>query len=157
MSNLVVRQPSLPMLDPLQLFQHMLSWDPMGRAVSYQPDFEVRETPDHYQFRADVPGLEEADIDITLTGHQLTISGLRQAEERREGETYYLVERRYGSFSRSFQLPEGAHLDDVSAELRHGVLTVTVPKRPEVKPRKISIRGMVDRLKKLGSGDKAST
>jgi HSP20 family protein len=119
-------------------FAALRDW-PSARA--FAPDFEVRETKDAYVFRADVPGVAQGDVDIQLTGNVLAISGERKAEAVREGERYFAIERGYGRFSRSFALPEGTDGEHVTADLKDGVLTVTVPKKPEVQPRRISVGG----------------
>ena len=90
--------------------------------------------------RADVPGVKEENVDVSLHNGILAISGARAAEERKEGETYFLYERQYGTFSRSFALPETADGDKVDAKLDNGVLTVTIGKRAEAKPKKIALR-----------------
>ncbi len=150
--------------DPVRLMEDMLSWDPfrtLGEwrerlpVPTFSPTFEVKETPDAFVFKADLPGVEEKDLEISLTGNRLTVSGRRDAEERHEGETYYMVERSYGAFARSFALPEGADADHIEASLHQGVLTIEVPKRPEVKPRRISIKGIAEKVKSLTSGEKA--
>lgn len=134
--------------DPFRLMDSMLRWEPFsslmpsaGTAASqvYMPKFDVKETKDGYVFTADLPGIKEADLDISLTGNQLVISGKRDLEETKESEQYHLYERSYGQFSRSFALPEGVNPDSVSAHLRDGVLTLTVGKRPEVQPRRIQL------------------
>jgi len=86
--------------------------------------------------------VRDEDLDVTVTGDRITISGRREEESVSEGESYYVWERPAGSFSRSFTLPDGCDADHVEAELRNGVLTLKVPKRPEVKPRKVEIAGM---------------
>ena len=83
--------------------------------------------------------MREEDLEISLTGNRLAISGHREQEKREQGETYYASERSYGAFSRAFTLPEGTDADNVKADLKNGVLQVTVPKKPEVQPRKIAI------------------
>jgi len=93
------------------------------------------------------PGVREEDLDISLTGNRLTVSGKREEEHREEDDRYYAYERSYGSFSRSFTLPEGGDVDHARADLSNGVLTVTLPKRPEVQPKKIEV-------KKLQPGEK---
>ncbi len=75
------------------------------------------------------------------------ITGKRQEEERQEGETYYAVERSYGSFSRTFTLPEGCDLDHVKAELNQGVLTLVVPKKEAIKSKHISLRTLKEGIK----------
>ena len=84
--------------------------------------------------------LKDEDLDISVQNGVLTVSGHRAAEEKKEGETYYLYERSYGSFSRSFALPEMADTDKIEARLAHGELVLTVGKRQEAKPRKIGLR-----------------
>src|SRR5258707_3285868 len=140
--------------DPFEMMGDLSTWDSFQRGLApwagqdeFMPSFEVRETPDSYVFRADLPGVKEEDIEICVTGNRLTISGQRQQEERREGETYYAVERSYGSFSRTFTLPEGCDLDHVKAELKEGVLTLVVPKKEETKRRRISLRSLKKGIK----------
>ncbi len=106
----------------------------------FAPSFEVFERKDGYVFRADLPGVKQEDLDITLNANRLTVSGKREAEERKEGERFYAYERSFGSFSRSFTLPEGVDAEHVAAELKNGVLTLVVPKKPEIQPKKISIK-----------------
>jgi len=86
-----------------------------------------------------VPGISEADLDIRLAQNRLTISGKRELEKSDKGETYYTYERAYGSFTRSFTLPDGTDPNRVKAELKNGVLTLEIPKRPELQPKKISV------------------
>jgi len=110
---------------------------------TFVPTFEVFERKDAYVFKADLPGIKQEDLDITLTEKRLTITGKREAEERREGERFYAYERSYGSFVRTFTLPEGVDGEHVAAELKDGVLTLVVPKKPEVQPRKIAVKPTV--------------
>ena len=114
---------------------------------SFIPAFEVKETPDAYLFKADLPGVKEGDLEIALSGNRILISGKREAEQLEEGDTFYAYERSYGGFSRSFTLPEGADADNVRADLRDGVLSLMVAKKQEVKPKKIQV--------KVGKDDKA--
>src|ERR1041384_6580329 len=87
--------------DPFRIAREMLRWDPFremtslgaGEMAGFSPDFEVKETKDAYVFKADLPGIDEKAIDISLTGNRLTISGKREAEERQEDENYYCYER----------------------------------------------------------------
>jgi HSP20 family protein len=128
-----------------------MRWDPFrelsrgvtggGDLAGFVPSFEVKETKDSYIFKADLPGVKEDQVDISLTGNRLTISGQRQEEKKDEGDTYFTYERSYGSFSRAFTLPEGIDPDHVQAELKEGVLTVVVPKKPEVQPKRIQLQG----------------
>ena len=129
--------------DPFQVARDLLSWDPFfgNRQVSaFVPAFEVKETNDAFLLKADVPGVAESDLDIAVHNNVLTISGTRHAEERKEGESYALYERQYGSFSRSFSLPDTADGDRVEAKLESGVLTLAIWKKAEAKPRKIALK-----------------
>ena len=132
--------------NPLEMMRDLMEWDPFrelgtvtGRTLAFVPTFEVKETKDGYLFKADLPGVKEKDLDISLTANRLTVSGKREEEESREEERYFCYERSYGSFSRSFTLPEGVDADSVHAELKEGVLTLNISKKPEVKPKKIEI------------------
>lgn len=138
--------------DPFQRMQELMGLDPFevmnqwltgagGRegGVTFVPAFEVKETKDAFIFKADVPGVEEKDIEVTLTGDRITVSGKRETEKREESDRFYAYERSYGSFSRAFTLPEGVNPDAVSAELKSGVLTLTLPKRPEIQPKRIKV------------------
>ena len=135
--------------DPFRMMRDLLRWDPFSemmpyaageRAIQFVPQFEVKETPDAYVFKADLPGIKDDDLDISVTGNRLTVSGRREAEERQENETYYAYERLYGAFTRSFTLPEGVDADHVNADLRDGVLSLRVPKLPEAQPKKINVK-----------------
>lgn len=129
--------------DPFTMARELLSWDPFytGRpATAFAPAFEVKETNDAFIVKADVPGVAESDIDIAVHNNVLTVSGSRQAEERKEGDSYALYERQYGSFSRSFSLPDMADGERIDASLKDGVLTLTIAKKAEAKPRKIALK-----------------
>jgi len=129
--------------DPFHVARELLSWDPFfsARQVSaYVPAFEVKETNEAFVLKADVPGVAEADLDIAVHNSVLTISGTRRAEERNEGDSFALYERQYGSFSRSFSLPDTADGERVEAKLDAGVLTLTIWKKAEAKPRKIELK-----------------
>ena len=135
--------------DPFRLMRDLIGWDPFREMApvfnlenlsTFNPAFEVKEIKDAYLFKADMPGVKESDIDVTLTGNRLTISGHRNEEHEEKSETYYSCERKYGSFSRSYTLPEGADVKNIHADLKSGVLTVAVPKLPEVQAKKIAVK-----------------
>ncbi|ATB35296.1 heat-shock protein Hsp20 [Cystobacter fuscus] len=137
-------------VDPFEVMRDLLQWDPFrelprgvagGAVTGFLPSFEVKETKDSYVFKADLPGVKQEDLNISLTGNRLTLSGQRNEEKRDEGETHYVHERGFGSFSRSFSLPEGIDAEHVQAELKDGVLNVVVPKKPEVQPKRILVKG----------------
>lgn len=135
--------------DPFRMMRDMMRWDPfremtplfssdLGK-LSFVPDIDVKETTDAYIFKADVPGIKEQDLTISVTGNRLTISGKREEEKKEEKENYFAMERSTGSFSRSFTLPEGADCESTKADMKDGVLTVSVPKKPEVKAKTIPV------------------
>jgi HSP20 family protein len=129
--------------DPFQMARDLLAWDPFfgGRQVSpFVPAFEVKETTETFVLKADVPGVAESDLDIAVHNNVLTISGTRHAEERKETDSFALYERQYGSFSRSFSLPDTVDGERVEAKLEGGVLAVTIWKKAEAKPRKILLK-----------------
>ncbi len=129
--------------DPFAFARNLFAWDPLFSgtpASAFSPTFEVKETTEAFVLKADLPGVEEKDLDIAVHNGVMTVSGSRQAEDRKEGESYALYERQFGSFSRSFALPEVADGDRIDAELKNGVLTLTIGKRAEAKPRKIAIK-----------------
>lgn len=129
--------------DPFSMARELLSWDPFygGRpATAFSPAFEVKETTDSFVLKADLPGVSEQDLDINVHNNILSVSGSRQAEERKEGESFALYERQFGSFTRSFSLPDMADGDRIEAKLENGVLTLTVAKKAEAKPRKIALK-----------------
>ncbi len=129
--------------DPFTMARELLAWDPFfeGRApTAFTPAFEVKETEEAFVLKADLPGVSEAELDIGVHNNVLTVSGTRTAEERKEGETFALYERQYGSFSRSFSLPDTADGERIEAKLDQGVLTLTIAKKTEAKPRKILLK-----------------
>ncbi len=135
--------------EPFEMMREMMQWDPFRelgvvgtRTVAFVPAFEVKETKDEYVFRADMPGIKEKDLEISLTGNRLTVSGKREEEKREQGERFYTYERSYGTFSRSFTLPEGIDPEHVHAELKDGVLTLGIAKKPEVKPKRIELKAI---------------
>ncbi len=112
--------------------------DTESRAARFAPTFDVKETPEAFEVYADLPGVKPDDVDVQLNGNQLSITGKRLAESHQENERFHQVERSYGSFSRVFTLPDNAS-HDVNAALKEGVLRLTIPKKPEAKPRQIAV------------------
>lgn len=126
--------------DPFALAREFFAWDPYARTASaFAPTFDVKETADAFVVRADLPGVSEKDVDVSVHNGVLTITGARQAEEKKEGESFYLYERQFGSFSRSFALPDTADAERIDAKLANGVLELSIGKRAEAKPRKIAL------------------
>jgi HSP20 family protein len=101
---------------------------------------DVSESDDQYKVEASVPGVDPDDLNITLEDNVLTISGENRVESEVNEPTYHMRERRYGKFSRSLRFPAQVNADAVSANIHNGVLTLTVPKAEEVKPKRITIQ-----------------
>jgi HSP20 family protein len=104
------------------------------------PALDVHETGDEIVVSAALPGLKPEDVDITITGQTLSIRGEFKADEKVERDQYLYRERRYGTFHRQLQLPVRVQGDAASATFEDGVLTLTIPKAEEVKPRQIQIK-----------------
>lgn len=139
--------PALARSEPSRWISRLMGWDPFREMAPFlgeqrlalEPAFEIKETKDGYLFKADVPGIKQSDLDVSVTSNRLTVSGKRDAEKEDKGDTYYTYERSYGSFTRSFTLPEGVNESNIHADLRDGVLSILMPKKPESMPKKIPI------------------
>jgi len=109
-------------------------------AEEWVPAVDVAEAPDKVTVKAEVPGLDPKELDISLVGDLLTIKGEKKSEREEKKENYHLVERSYGSFSRAIRLPAAVDADKIEASYDQGVLTVTCPKKEPVKPKAITIK-----------------
>lgn len=137
--------------DPMRTMRELLRWDPFREmapfpgfkelgGASFNPSFEVTENKDGYMFKADLPGVKQEDIEISTMGNRLQISGKRDVEHETKDDTIYTYERQYGSFARSFTLPDGADVDHARTDLKDGVLTLVIPKKAGAQqPKKIAI------------------
>jgi HSP20 family protein len=108
--------------------------------AEWAPAIDVSETADQVMIKAEVPGMDAKNIDISLSGDILTIKGEKKSEREEKKENYHLVERSYGSFSRSLKLPAAVAADKIEASYKQGVLTITCPKKEEAKPKAIEIK-----------------
>ncbi len=106
---------------------------------SWTPAVDIYEDENQLVLTAEVPGIEEKDIEIKLEDNTLSIRGERKMEKETNEENYYRIEMAYGSFYRSFSLPNYIDQDKIQAEHENGILKITMPKRPELKPRKVKI------------------
>jgi len=121
--------------------------DPLGLLVpstgffeGWTPVVDVFEDRDKYILKAEIPGMKNEDIEVSLDGNTLTLSGERKhEEEKKEGETYR-AERFFGRFQRSITLPAAVDATHIQANYKDGVLTVTLPKSEEAKPRQIQVK-----------------
>lgn len=170
MANISLRrdvEPSISLMpqvpEPFRAMRELLGWDPlssfeplrdllalpMQRAgiAEFSPDFEVKETKDGFIIKADVAGVKENDIDVSVSGDRITVSGKREAETKDSGDTWYTYERTYGTFSRTFRMPPGIDLSHAHADLKNGVLSIALPKTEQTPVQKIQVK----------SGEKAKT
>jgi HSP20 family protein len=116
-----------------------------GAVRRWIPAMDLVETEDDLVLRADLPGMNEDDVEIEIKDGVLTISGERKAEHEQKGEGFHRVERAFGRFSRSLSLPEGVEATKVDASFHDGVLEVRVPKPEETKPTRVEIgKGTVE-------------
>lgn len=106
---------------------------------TWMPPVDIQETEDAYRLVAELPGLTKDDINITLENNILRLTGERKFQKDVNKESYHRVERTYGSFARAFTLPSLVSADKVEAAFENGLLTLTIPKAEQAKPRKISI------------------
>ncbi len=105
------------------------------------PALNIEETKDKYIVEAELPGIETKDIDLEINGNTLTIRAeRRQKEELRDQRHAHIIESRYGSYQRSFTLPENVAVDQITAESKNGILTIYIPKDQSKRPHRIEIR-----------------
>jgi HSP20 family protein len=114
-----------------------VEWSPMFDV--WNPSFDVTESKDAYVFTADVPGVRQDDLEITTSGNRIQITGKRESASENTSDTVYTYERQYGTFTRSFTLPEGADFEHAKSELSEGVLTLVIPKLASAQAKKIPI------------------
>ena len=120
-------------------FVSPLTWRTVANGTGINPAVDVHETDDDIVVTAALPGMKSDDIDITITGQNLTLRGELKADDTVEHDQYIYRERRFGSFNRSFQLPVRVDGDRADASFSDGILTLRIPKADEVKPRQIRI------------------
>src|SRR3954447_8952425 len=110
-----------------------------GAIRRWIPPMDLVETDDHLVLRADLPGIDEKDVDIEIKDGVLTVAGERKTEHESKEEGYYRVERAFGHFSRSLSLPDGIDSEKVTANFDRGVLEVKIPKPEQTKPHRVQI------------------
>jgi HSP20 family protein len=111
-----------------------------GLATTTMPSMDISETDKAIEITAELPGLEKKDVELNVAENLLTIRGEKKNEREEKNKDYHLVERRYGSFSRSVELPAGVKVEDISAEIANGVLKVTVQKPAPKQTKQIEIK-----------------
>ncbi len=154
MTNLIRWRPMRDMMalrsEMDRLFERAFEDSPLSQwqpSTSWGLALDVAENDDAFIVTASVPGIKPEDIDITIRDNVLTIKGEYNSDETINEESYHIRERRSGSFGRSISLPSNVNSEDVEANYENGVLTLTVPKAEEVKPRRIEVKA-------LGNGHK---
>lgn len=127
-----------------QMFDRFLDfpkdWEFPMKGGELFPSVDISETPQEYTLRAEIPGMKKEDTKISVNNNVLTISGEKKSETKHEDKKYHRVESYYGSFQRSFVLPDAIKTDKVAASFKDGVLTVTVPKSEEAKEKTVDIK-----------------
>jgi len=108
-------------------------------ATTWTPSVDIYETENELVLTADIPGINEKDIEVKIEDNTLSIKGERKMEKETKEENYYRIERSYGNFYRSFTLPHNIDQDKINAEHENGILKITMPKKPELKPKNVKI------------------
>lgn len=134
----ILRRSSLFDLPRVSFFDGLL--DEWEDEKTWLPDLDISETEKEIIVRAEVPGIEKDDIDITLTDGLLTIKGEKKHEDEEKNENYHRVERRYGSFARTLRLPSEVEYDQIDANYKDGVLKLVIAKPEKAEPKKIEIK-----------------
>ena len=124
-----------------RLFENTFTHDRSGQAdlATWAPSVDIYETENELVVKADLPGIQEKDIDVRVVNNTLTIRGDRKFEKVVNEDNYLRIERAYGSFTRSFTLPNTVNAEGIRADYHNGVLTVRMSKREESKPKQIKI------------------
>lgn len=111
-----------------------------NRRNSFSPGIDISETEKQFVIDVEIPGIDKKDIDLNIENNRLTISGERKFEKTEDDKQYHRVETRYGTFSRSFQLPENVNADSIKASYKDGILNVSIDKSEEKLKKQIEIK-----------------
>ena len=125
-----------------RLWENFFGERPLTRiwGRGWAPSLDISETKDNFVVKAEVPGVDAKDIDISLTGDVLTIKGEKKQEKEEKEEDYHLIERGYGSFSRSVRLPAEVESGKIKAAYKDGILSITLPKSEKAKAKEVKIK-----------------
>jgi HSP20 family protein len=148
MKSLIPWSRSTGLLQPLrqemdELFQRFFSLAPGNGSAALEtwaPSVDVEESEKEIVVKADLPGVDPKDIDISIVDGSLVLKGEKKQEKEEKKKNYHRVERFYGQFFREIPLPAGADADKVVASSTKGVISVTIPKKPEAQPKKIAVK-----------------
>ena len=113
---------------------------PVRSKTNWSPPVDVKETDDSFTLTADIPGLTKKEVTVNVADGIVSISGERKLEDEKESDNYHYRERRYGSFSRTFNLPETVNEEDISASFKNGILSIELPKQELVLPKERQIK-----------------
>ena len=144
MSAITRRDPFLSLANWQEQVNRMFDSRFAGRAeasalTTWTPSVDIYETENELVLKADLPDLHDKDLDVRVENNMLTIRGERKFEQKVKEDNYLRIERTYGSFSRSFSLPNTISSESIKAEYKNGVLTVEMPKRADSKPKQVKI------------------
>jgi HSP20 family protein len=129
-----------PFSELMRFGQGEESW-PFGQyAQRFSPAVDIREEKDAIVIAAELPGIRPEDVNVSLDGNLLTISGERKFEHEQKEEGFRRIERSYGSFSRSFTLPDTVSVEKLEAEMKDGLLSIRVPKSEKAQPKRIAVK-----------------
>ena len=123
--------------------QFFRGWDFSGfgqEAGTWSPGIDLAETDDSVVVKAEIPGIDPKEGNISIQENNLILKGEKKEEKEEKGKNYYRMERSYGRFSRSVELPASVDMDKVKAECKNGVLEITLPKKEEVRSKQISVK-----------------
>jgi HSP20 family protein len=116
-----------------------IDWPLVGQG-RWSPTIDVAETDEEVTVRAELPGMDPKDLDVSISGNQLVLSGEKKESSEDKGKDYYHSESRYGSFRRAVRLPEGTDAEHVDAQYANGVLTLHLKKTPSAVPKRIEVK-----------------
>jgi len=135
------RTNELPVTNRLfeEFFEDIPFMSNMETGKQWNPAVDILEKDGNLILRAELPGMTEKQIELMIEGDTLTLKGERKTDSEEKKESYHRVERYHGSFTRSFRLPQTVDTNRISADYKNGILTVTLPQKPEVKPREIPV------------------
>ncbi|SHJ99894.1 heat shock protein Hsp20 [Malonomonas rubra DSM 5091] len=137
-----------PLRDVDEFFDRALSW-PLRRQIQgtlptldeeWAPRVDISETDNNFLIKAEIPGIKREDVKINIEDNVLTIHGERKEEKEEKGRKFHRVECRYGSFSRSFTLPQNTQMDHVEATFKDGILNLQIPKKQAEKSKQIEVK-----------------
>jgi HSP20 family protein len=117
-----------------------VGWPTTGKTPELMPSMNVAESEKEIEITAELPGLEEKDVQVNVADNVLTIKGEKKSEKEEKDKNYRMLERSYGSFSRTLELPAGINPDNIKAALSNGVLKVTVPKPAPAQVKKVEVK-----------------